>query len=222
LSVSCMNPEYYLPDWMVHPTILDVYSDLFSVKRAEHAGRALGWRPAEARRVGVLWQRDLFERSEIEVRCIRCEAPQPKKTPADNNTISNNDIKGSNNPISIKDGIEDANHNGRIDGDNGDGKYDESEIWKETDPNNIDTDGDTFSDKDEKEWGYNPLKKDSDGDGLTDIEEDKNKNGKYDPENNETDVLKLDTDKDGLQDKLELDGWTVCIRFGSTKEELMN
>ena len=81
--------------------------------------RPEGRRPAQAGREGILKQRDLFERSEIEVRCSRCEAPKP--------TITYYNDKSSNNdgiwPDNLTDGTEDANHNGRIDGDNGDGEF---------------------------------------------------------------------------------------------------
>ncbi|RLF65747.1 MAG: hypothetical protein DRN57_08445, partial [Thermoplasmata archaeon] len=53
--------------------------------------------------------------------------------PFDNDTDDDN----------LCDGVEDANQNGRIDGDNGDGIYGESETWTETSPNLQDSDGDT-------------------------------------------------------------------------------
>jgi len=121
---------------------------------------------------------------------------------------------GDTDDDNIKDGIEDANQNGRIDGDNNDGKWSESETWTELNPNAIDTDGDTFSDYNEKEWGYNPLSKDTDGDGLTDDEEDEDGDGYKD--STETSALKSDTDGDGLSDKMEIDGWTVIIILEAT------
>ncbi len=113
----------------------------------------------------------------------------------------------------IPDGIEDANHNGWVDGDGNplaatalpslsrnwpNGVRNPGEHWTETDPNNPDTDGDGLSD------GYG---------------EDKNFNGKIDGDTNndriwqvgeiwtETDPLNADTDGDGLPD-----GWEV--RYG--------
>ncbi len=47
-----------------------------------------------------------------------------------------------------------------------------------------------------------PLNEDTDGDGLLDSDEDKNGNGKWEPELGETDPNKADTDGDGLDD-----GW---------------
>lgn len=116
----------------------------------------------------------------------------------------------------IKDGTEDANHNGRIDGDNGDGKYQKSEIWIETDPYNDDTDGDGFLDKWEKEKDYNPLSIDTDRDGITDDDEDQNGNGYRD--GSETSATKEDTDDDGLPDLLEKEGWKVLIVEENTKK----
>ncbi|MFO8050656.1 MAG: hypothetical protein R6V01_03030 [Thermoplasmatota archaeon] len=121
---------------------------------------------------------------------------------------------------SIEDGIEDANKNGKIDGDNGDGIYGKSEIWTELNPNNPDTDNDSFTDYNEKQWGYDPLSNDTDGDGLLDNIEDLNGNGIRDGD--ETNAILADTDGDGLSDKEELDGWNVIILFGVTLEEKMN
>lgn len=121
-----------------------------------------------------------------------------------------------NNPDSdydgIPDGVEDANRNGWVDGDGElipptwdpwaardwpTGKWKPS--WKETDPNNPDTDGDGLSD------GYG---------------EDQNFNGYIDGDTNsnriweagelwqETDPLNPDTDGDGLSD-----GWEVRYNF---------
>ena len=117
----------------------------------------------------------------------------------------------------IKDGTEDANHNGKIDGDNGDGVYSESEIWTETNPNSWDTDQDSIRDNKEIEYGYDPLSNDTDGDGLNETEEDVDGDGELDYE--ETDPTDTDTDNDGLNDNLELKGWTVLIIFEATKEK---
>lgn len=128
----------------------------------------------------------------------------------------------------IKDGIEDANKNGWLDGDGasiapGDAPTtarnwpnkvrDPGETWTETDPNNADTDGDGARD----------------GTG-----EDKNGNGLIDGDTNndrvwtageiwsETDPLKIDTDGDGLTDGWEfrygldpLDNGSVSLRNGT-------
>ncbi|HMA76641.1 MAG TPA: hypothetical protein VKO43_05005, partial [Candidatus Krumholzibacteriaceae bacterium] len=98
----------------------------------------------------------------------------------------------------IKDGTEDANHNGKIDGDNGDGVYSKSEIWTETNPNSWDTDQDSIRDNKEIKYGYDPLSDDTDGDGLNETEEDVDGDGKLD--SGETDPTDEDTDEDGLDD----------------------
>jgi len=139
--------------------------------------------------------------------------------------ITNNNDKYSNNSENkpydnLCDGVEDANQNGRIDGDNGDGIYGESETWEETSPNLKDSDGDTFSDKDEKDWEYNPLLKDTDNDGLSDDEEDKNRDGVLDAD--ETDPKNKDTDGDELEDKQEKEGWEIVIYYESTGEKIKN
>ena len=119
----------------------------------------------------------------------------------------------------IKDGTEDANHNGKIDGDNGDGLYTKSEIWTETSPNLADSDDDEISDYWEIEYKYNPLSNDTDGDGLLDSEEDSNKDGKWDKNDDETNPKEMDSDGDGLSDSQEIDGWTVIITYEATREE---
>ena len=224
LSID-LNSIYYLPDWVCHPTIID-RPFLFRSDGAEQ-GRG-EWGEVQRRHLwemGVLKQRDRFARSAKEVRCPRCEAPHPPSHNDFDNDLKNNDLMSNNDTNNdgndnLNDGTEDTNHNGRIDGDNGDGIYQpESEKWKETSPNEIDSDLDGIDDKTERDNGYNPNKQDTDGDGLTDKEEDKNGNGQYDKENDETNALEIDTDGDGMQDKLELDGWTVCIRFEATGEE---
>ena len=128
MSVEIMidlNSIYFLPDWVVHPTVLDRFDYDCLYSRGAEQGRG-EWGEVQRRHpwAGVLGQRDLIERSEIEVRCVRCEAPKPP--------ITNNNDKYSNNNgkctyDNLCDGVEDANQNGRIDGDNGDGIYGESE-----------------------------------------------------------------------------------------------
>jgi len=100
--------------------------------------------------------------------------------------------------------------------------WEEEEIG--TNPQNRDTDGDgiwdgieigRYSTKDPACEGFfpknllpptritNPLRKDSDCDGLSDGDEDKNKNGRFEPELGETDPTNPDTDEDGLWDGVE-------------------
>ncbi|WP_434387203.1 Ig-like domain-containing protein [Melittangium boletus] len=94
----------------------------------------------------------------------------------------------------VPDGIEDLNHNGRVDS-------------GETDPNNaaddlIDSDNDGIPDSVENATGTNPNDDDSDDDGIKDGNEDKNHDGKVDAD--ETDPRKRDTDGDGIQDGTEI------------------
>ena len=110
----------------------------------------------------------------------------------------------------VMDGIEDANHNGWVDGDGEsipanfnpwlarnwpNGKRDPGEVWTEIDPNNPDTDGDGAVDG---------LAEDKDGNGK--IAGDTNNNRVWDSGElwTETDPLNADTDGDGLPD-----GWEI-------------
>jgi hypothetical protein len=119
----------------------------------------------------------------------------------------------------LSDGQEDANHNGAIAGDDGDGQVDLGEIWTETDPRDDDTDRDGIKDGIEVSTGTDPLDQDSDDDGLADgwidgsngapkngvanaVEyEDLDGDGHLDA--NESDPRKHDTDGDGLTDGVE-------------------
>ncbi|MCL2012994.1 MAG: hypothetical protein FWG75_09440 [Cystobacterineae bacterium] len=101
--------------------------------------------------------------------------------------------------------------------------------WEEaewgTDPRNRDTDGDgvwdgievgRYASVDPLCENYfppnllppthrtDPLRKDTDCDGLADGEEDKNKNGRFEPELEETDPTQVDSDGDGIWDGIEL------------------
>jgi hypothetical protein len=67
----------------------------------------------------------------------------------------------------------------------------------------IDTDGDLIPDEFEVATGTNPNSDDTDGDGLTDGEEDKNQNGQVDYTTEETDPRLWDTDGDGVSDGVE-------------------
>ncbi|WP_253910537.1 Ig-like domain-containing protein [Pyxidicoccus fallax] len=93
----------------------------------------------------------------------------------------------------LNDGVEDADHNGRVGA-------------TETDPRNADTDDDGLSDGVEVR-GTNvtdPLNADSDEDGLKDGVEDANHNGGLD--NGETDPNNRDTDLGGASDGDEVNG----------------
>jgi len=94
------------------------------------------------------------------------------------------------------DGVEDANQNGKH----------EAEL-DEADPNNPDTDGDGLGDCIELTGDNptNPANSDTDGDGLIDGDEDKNGNGKFEPDLEETDPNKPDTDFGGVNDGDEVE-----------------
>lgn len=113
----------------------------------------------------------------------------------------------------LRDGIEDANANGWVDGDGEtiatgaeptlarnwpNGVTDAGETWSETSPTNADTDGDSLSD------GYG---EDKDADGTITGDTDNDRTWDAGEAWRETDPLKADTDGDGLPD-----GWEV--RFG--------
>ncbi|MFN7563085.1 MAG: hypothetical protein ACK5TH_14985, partial [Prosthecobacter sp.] len=128
----------------------------------------------------------------------------------------------------IKDGIEDANKNGWLDGDGaslapGDAPTtarnwpnkvrDPGETWTETDPNNADTDGDGARDG---------TGEDKNGNGLIDGDVDGNRVWAAGEIWTETDPLKADTDGDGLTDGWEvrygldpLDNGTLSLRNGT-------
>ena len=211
-----LHPDLFLPVWSVHPTIL--YDPLlFRAEGAEQAGGVCGG--GQRRHPGVLGTKRPSEN--MTFRFMFHEDKHAKhalslKRSADNDIMSNNDGKGPYNFDNIKDGIEDANHNGRIDGDNGDGIYSDNEYWGEMSPNLIDSDGDSFTDSQEKQWRYNPLSTDTDNDGINDNVEDIDSNGHRNGD--ETSVIKADTDGDGLDDLIELVGWTVSIIREATGE----
>ena len=126
----------------------------------------------------------------------------------------------------LADGTEDANGNGRFDGGetdpnnpdtDGDGLADGAEDANqsgtvdagETDPRDADTDDGGEPDGSEVGGGRDPLDPsddlaDRDGDGLLDVEEDRNVNGMVDE--GETDPQNPDTDGDGLPDGVEVNG----------------
>jgi len=194
LSVEIMidlNSIYFLPDWVVHPTVLDRFDYDCLYSRGAEQGRG-----------------------EIEVRCVRCEAPKPPIT-NNNDKYDNNDGKRPDD--NLCDGVEDTNQNGRIDGDNGDGIKGSTEAWDETSPTLSDSDNDGFRDDLEWENDMDPRTQDSDHDGLLDQEEDIDKDFTLDSD--ETDPTLFDTDGDGLSDKTEIDGWVISIIKESTGEE---
>jgi len=221
----CCHPfsDSFFPGGMFHPTTLGNWTEMpYGIKGAEQAGGVCGGGQRRHPWVGVRnprWSVLLLEAAmETFLEDIRAKREGPLIT-NNNDKYVNNDINndGKRPYDNLCDGVEDTNQNGRIDGDNGDGIYGESETWEETSPNLKDSDGDTFSDKDEKDWEYNPLSTDTDNDGILDNDEDSNSNGILD--SSETDPTEMDTDGDGLFDKQELDGWTVVIIKESTGEQ---
>jgi len=229
-----LHPNPYLPIWVSHPTIIGSFDPfLFRRKGAEQAGGVCGGgqrrhpgvslgtrRPSENITFRFMFHEDKHAKHALSGRSSDND---------ENNDILNNDnichnnnllINSTNNDTTvddnIKDGIEDVNQNGRIDGDNGDGYYADTEGWKELDPNKLDSDGDTLTDNNEKTWGYDPLSRDTDGDGLNDNIEDQNSDGQLN--DGETDPRYGDTDNDGLSDSQEIRGWTVVIVYESTSE----
>ena len=104
--------------------------------------------------------------------------------------------------------FEDLSQDGESDPD-GDGLPNEGEETWNTNPTVVDTDGDGLSDG--LELGAddtdplsttNPAVADTDGDGLLDGEEDRNSNGAVDAD--EVDPLKVDTDGDTIDDRIEV------------------
>ena len=77
-----------------------------------------------------------------------------------------------------------------------------------TDLNNVDTDGDGLSDYEELNWlEYNPLVRDTDGNGVEDGNEDADSDGLTNIEEASsygTDMIIADTDRDGLYDYAEV------------------
>ncbi|MEL6186934.1 MAG: hypothetical protein AAFU79_20100, partial [Myxococcota bacterium] len=71
-------------------------------------------------------------------------------------------------------------------------------VWVYDDVTPLDQDGDGLLDREERQWGTNPLDADTDGDGLYDDEEILD----YD-----TNPLDVDTDVDGLWDGEEVVEW---------------
>ena len=116
-----LHPDLFLPVWSVHPTIL--YDPLlFRAEGAEQAGGVCGG--GQRRHPGVLGKRSPSENMNPKIMFHEekhVKHAVPLITSANTSNISNNDGKRPNKFDNIKDGIEDANHNGRIDGDNGDG-----------------------------------------------------------------------------------------------------
>ncbi|MBT9558482.1 MAG: OmpA family protein [Myxococcales bacterium] len=106
----------------------------------------------------------------------------------------------------------DTDGDGLIDGDE-DKSHDGILTGTETNPTTFDTDGDGLSDKVEVESCYlgdgaatacqasDPTKSDTDGDGLSDAIEDRDRDGRTDPD--ETNPLRKDSDGDGAEDGVE-------------------
>ncbi|MBQ4400558.1 MAG: VWA domain-containing protein, partial [Synergistaceae bacterium] len=85
----------------------------------------------------------------------------------------------------------------------GDGLIDSLEYTFGTDPDDPDTDDDGLTDWEELNWlNYNPLAKDTDGNGIPDGDEDYDNDGLTNVQegNYSTDMAAYDTDSDGLSD----------------------
>jgi hypothetical protein len=116
----------------------------------------------------------------------------------------------------IDDGIEDGNHNGLIDGDwggdgicgdtNGNAREDASEVWDSGEGDRIINHGEIWSES-------SPSSMDTDGDRLMDNVEDVNKNGYNDA--GETHTYSFDTDNDGLWDGRGYNGNKGEIDYGT-------
>lgn len=124
----------------------------------------------------------------------------------------------------INAGVRDSDCDGLTDIEEFSARYFVNGEWKQTDPNNPDTDGDGILDGVElgrtsspdpccaiyfqgdadPSTTTSPVNPDTDGDGILDGIEDTNRNGRVDP--GETDPNKRDTDGDGIYDNAELNG----------------
>jgi hypothetical protein len=139
----------------------------------------------------------------------------PAATPTDPTKV---DSENSGAGDGLADGVEDKNHNGKVD-------------LGETNPTLMDTDGDGLNDgvedgnhngvQDKKADGTlletDPLSKDSDVDGRLDGDEDADRDGVVDT--GETDAKNPDSDGDGLRDGQETAGWRVGIWYERTMEK---
>lgn len=105
----------------------------------------------------------------------------------------------------------------------GDGFLDQYEELIGTDPNNPDTDGDGLTDLEEiSVFGTSPLLADTDGDGVPDGEDDLDGDGLLNREEKErsTDPTNPDTDEDGLNDGEEVRIGTDPLRADSDNDGL--
>jgi hypothetical protein len=78
-----------------------------------------------------------------------------------------------------------------------------------SDPRDRDSDQDGLLDGIENTLGTNPRIVDTDGDKITDSQEDANRNGAVDA--NEPSPILKDTDRDGLEDGIEVLGWEIEV-----------
>ena len=105
----------------------------------------------------------------------------------------------------------------------GDGLIDSLELTYGTDPNKPDTDGDNLSDYDELYYlGYNPLVKDTDGNGIEDGDEDADQDGLTNLEEAavySTNMIIADTDHDGLSDYEEVNTYKTDPLKADTDED---
>jgi|GEM_PF-3793988 len=157
---------------------------------------------------------------------VDSDESDPNNSDSDNDGLNDGiEIANASSPIDIDsddDGIadnaEDKNLDGILSSDetspsdadtDGDGIQDGTELGITTpvqDPDGaghlLATNVDVFKPDADPSVTTDPRRPDTDGDGLKDGDEDKNRNGRFDAE--ETDPLKADTDEDGLKDGTEI------------------
>lgn len=123
----------------------------------------------------------------------------------------------------LDDGEEDANQDGKIEGDYGHypwtwGVWEDGEVWTETDPNDDDTDGDDLLDGENIDELQGELGPHYVGDIK--IFQDVVIYESLGKTFSATDPLKNDTDGDGLLDSIELQGWSCNIYWASSGEHI--
>jgi cysteine-rich repeat protein len=144
----------------------------------------------------------------------------------DPNTTTN-PLQADTDEGGVEDGLEDLNHNGKLDegernpldptddmffDDDGDGLDAHSEETLGTDPKNPDSDGDGLTDGEEVRLQTNPLASDSDDDGLNDAEE--IEWGTF--------AMNPDSDGDSIKDGLEVEFGTRVLDADSDDDGIID